>query len=48
MGRFPAAYLGARPEPIQETGKLLKEECMKVDNCVIAESLDAAAPPTIQ
>jgi cytohesin len=48
MGRFPAAYLGARPEPIEETGKLLKEECMKVDNCAIAESLDAAAPPTIQ
>jgi uncharacterized protein len=48
MGRFPAAYLGARPEPIEETGTLLKEECAKVDNCVIAESMDAAAPPAIQ
>jgi hypothetical protein len=48
MGRFPAGYLGGRPEPIEETGKLIKEECMKVDSCVIAESLDAAAPPTIQ
>ena len=48
MGLFPAGYRGTRPEPIEETGKLLKDECMTVDNCLIAESLDAAAPPTIQ
>ncbi|MES2603828.1 MAG: ankyrin repeat domain-containing protein [Pseudomonadota bacterium] len=48
MGLFPAGYRGTRPEPIEETGKLLKEECLKVDNCVVADALDAAAAPVIQ
>ncbi len=48
MGRFPAAYLGARPEPLVATGELLAEECKKVDNCVIPEPVDVSAPATIQ
>ncbi len=48
MGRFPAAYLGARPEPLVATGELLAEECKKVDNCVIQELVDVSAPATIQ
>ena len=48
MGRFPAAYLGARPEPLVATGELLAEECKKIDNCVIPEPVDVSAPATIQ
>jgi hypothetical protein len=47
MGRYPAAYLGARPEPLVETGKLLAEECAKVDGCVIAATVEGAVNPVI-
>lgn len=35
MGIYPAAYNAPPTEPLLETAKLLREECMKVDGCVI-------------
>lgn len=42
MGRYPPGYLGVQAEPIIATAALLRDECAKVDGCVIAETLEAA------
>ena len=35
MGIYPAAYNAPPSEPILDTAALLREECMKVDGCVV-------------
>ncbi|MGV3590173.1 MAG: ankyrin repeat domain-containing protein [Gammaproteobacteria bacterium] len=37
MGIYPAAYNAPPSQPILETAALLREECLKVDGCVIPE-----------
>lgn len=37
MGIYPAAYNTPPSEPLLDTAELLREECLKVDGCVIPE-----------
>ena len=48
MGRFPAAYLAAAPEPFPETVMLLQEMCLAADNCNLNEIIDFSNPNEIQ
>jgi ankyrin repeat protein len=45
MGIYPAAYNAPPTEPLLDTAKLLREECLKVDGCVVPapSPLEAAA-----
>lgn len=40
MGRYSAGFLQPPPEPLYDTARLLQEECMRDDNCVIDEPVD--------
>lgn len=50
MGIFPAAYNAPPSQPILPTAMLLREECLKVDDCSVPELLGAEAPtaPSVQ
>ena len=48
MGRYSSGFLQPPPEPLFETARLLQEECMQSDNCVIDEPLDISSPNTIR
>lgn len=43
MGIYPAAYNAPPTEPLLETAKLLREECLKVDGCVVPPPAAAEA-----
>ena len=47
MGIYPAAYNAPKAEPLLETAKLLREECLKVDGCSVPapSAIEAAAKP---
>lgn len=42
MGIFPAAYNAPPSTPILDTAALLREECLKVDGCVVPEAIGTA------
>jgi len=48
MGRYPAAFNQPPPEPLIATAKLLQEECMKSDNCVLIDPVDFDNPNAIR
>lgn len=48
MGIFPAAYNAPPSTPILETAALLREECLKVDGCVVPEAIGTGSGPTVQ
>lgn len=48
MGRYSAGFLQPPPEPLLDTGRLLQEECMKDDNCVMEAPYDFANPGAIR
>lgn len=45
MGRFPAAFLQAAPEPLLATARLLQDACAQVDGCTVPDPLEPAAAP---
>lgn len=48
MGRYSAGFLQPPPDPLLETGRLLQEECMKDDNCVIENPVDFTNPSALR
>lgn len=48
MGIYPAAYNAPPSEPILETAALLRDECLKVDGCVIPEPAIGTTAPAAQ
>ncbi len=48
QGRYSSGFLQPPPEPLFETARLLQEECMKSDNCVIDEPMDFNNPNAIR
>jgi ankyrin repeat protein len=48
MGIFPAAYNAPPSTPILHTAELLREECLKVDGCVVPEAIGTGATPSAQ
>ena len=48
MGRYSSGFLQPPPEPLFDTARLLQEECMKSDNCVIDDPVDFDNPNAIR
>lgn len=48
MGRYPPAFNQSPPEPIIPMAKLLQEECMASDNCVMQDPVDFSNPAAIR
>jgi hypothetical protein len=48
MGRYSSGFLQPPPEPLFDTARLLQEECMNNDNCVINEPVDFSNPNAIK
>jgi ankyrin repeat protein len=46
MGIYPAAYNAPPSEPLLDTATLLRDECLKVDGCMIPESILGSATST--
>lgn len=44
MGRYPAAFLAAPPEPIPDTVVLLQNNCLATDSCQLDEVIDFSDP----
>lgn len=48
MGIYPPAYNAPPSTPILETAALLREECLKVDGCVVPDPIGTGAAPSAQ